>query len=128
MEKNSPVVLVNEDALGRPRRRGLLATAGDLALASIGVIDVMLDGPQALYQRSVERGGEAVKRLQDRVPRGRRLRRRAGRLAGKGERSSQTSEQVEAGMARLNAATAADIDALALQVTELEGKINQLGP
>ena len=38
------------------------------------------------------------------------------------------SDAIEATLARLNVATEADMDALARQVAELEGKIDQLSP
>ena len=117
---------------GTPKRlspRGLFRTARDLALASIGIAGVLGDEAQTLYQRSVERGGNTVQRVREGLPRARRPQRRSARPAGKrGRRSRQVSDAIEATLARLNVATAADMDALAQQVAELGTKIDQLNP
>ena len=129
MEENSPTAPASAGASKRPCRRGLFATAGDLALASIGIAGVLGDEAQALYRRSVERGGDTVQRVRERLPRAHRPRRRSGRPTGKrGRRSRQASDGFEAALARLNVATAADMDALAQQVAELGAKIDQLSP
>jgi len=109
--------------------RGLFRTARDLTLASIGIAGVLGDEAGALYRRSVERGGDTVQRVREQLPRPHRPRRRSAKPAGKrGRRSRQVSDGFEAALARLNVATAADMDALAQQVAELGAKIDQLSP
>jgi hypothetical protein len=67
--------------------------------------------------------------VRERLPRVHRPRRRSARPAGKrGRRSRQRPDAYEAALARLNVATAADMDALAQQVAELGAKIDQLSP
>jgi hypothetical protein len=129
MEKNSLTVPANTRPPKRLSPRGLFRTARDLTLASIGIAGVLGDEAGALYRRSVERGGDTVQRVRERLPRVHRPRRRSGKPKGnRGRRSRQASDAIEATLARLNVATAADMDALAEHVAELEGKIAQLSP
>jgi hypothetical protein len=96
-------------------------------LAGIGVMDVLADGPSALYRRSVARGSNRVHRIWDHVPRGRRLRRRLpARLGGKRRGSGRTLEEIEAALGRMNVPTTADLDLVTQQIVELEAKISQL--
>jgi polyhydroxyalkanoate synthesis regulator phasin len=109
--------------------RGLFRTARDLTLASIGIAGVLGDEAGALYRRSVERGGDTVQRVREQLPHPHRPRRRSGKPKGKrAKRARQVSDAIEATLARLNVATAADMDALTEHVAELEGKIDQLSP
>ena len=129
MEGNSPPVLAGAGASKRLSPRGLFRAARDLALASIGIPGLLGDEAGALYRRSVERGGDTVQRVRERLPRAHRPQRRSARPAGKrGRRSRRASDGLEAALARLNVATVADMDALARQVAELSAKIDQLGP
>ena len=129
MEENSLTAPASTRASKRLSPRGLFRTARDLALASIGIAGVLGEEAQTLYERSVERGGDTVQRVRERLPRARRSQRRSARPAGKrGRLSRQASAGFEAALARLNVATAADMDALAQQVAELGAKIDQLSP
>jgi hypothetical protein len=129
MEGNATEVSGSTEASKRPPRRGLFGAASNLALAGIGIAGVLGDEAQALYRRSVERGGRTVQRVRERLPRARRPQRRSAKPAGKRcRRSHQASDAYEAVLARLNLPTEADIDALTRQVAELEAKINQLSP
>jgi hypothetical protein len=116
-------------APARPPRRGFFGIARNLTLASIGIAGVLGDEAGALYRRSVERGGDTVQRVRERLPRPHRPWRRSGKPKGKRmRRSRQTSAAIEAALAQLNVPTAADMDALARQVAELEGRLDQFGP
>jgi polyhydroxyalkanoate synthesis regulator phasin len=127
MDINSSTAPASAEALKRPPCRGLLGTTRDLALASIGIAGVLGDEAQALYRRSVERGGGTVRKAQDRFKRVSNPRRWHVRPAGKRSRHSKPAlEELEAVLARLNVPSAADIDALSQQIGELEAKINQL--
>jgi hypothetical protein len=65
--------------------------------------------------------------VRERLPH--RPRRRSARPAARRERRSRrASDGYEAALARLNVATAADMDALTRQVAELGAKIDQLSP
>ena len=129
MEGNSPPAPASAGASKRLSPRGLFRTARDLTLASIGIAGVLGDEAGALYRRSVERGGDTVQRVRERLPRPHRPRRRSGKPKVKrARRSRQTSDAIEAALARLNVPTAADMDALARQVAELEGRLDQFGP
>ena len=125
----NPTVSAKSEATKRPPRRGIFGLAHDLALASIGIAGVLGDEAGSLYRRSVERGGDTVQRVREQLPRPHRPHRRSGGPKGKrAGRSRQMSDTIEATLARLNVATAADMDALAEHVAELEGKIAQLSP
>ena len=127
MDSTSSTAPASTKASKRLSPRGLFRTARDLALASIGIAGVLGDEAGALYRRSVERGGDTVQRVRERLPRVHRPRRRSGKPAGKrGRRSRQVSDGFEAALARLNVATAADMDALAQQVAELGAMIDRL--
>jgi len=129
MEENSLTAPANTGTSKRLSPGGLFRTARNLTLASIGIAGVLGDEAGALYRRSVERGGDTVQRVREQFPRPHRPRRRSARPAGKrGRRSRQVSDGFEAALARLNVATAADMDALAQQVAELGAKIDQLSP
>ena len=129
MEGNSTPAPASVGASKRLSPRGLFRTARDLVFAGIGIPGLLGDEAQALYRRSVERGGDTVQRVRERLPRAHRPQRRSARPAGKrGRRSRRTSDGLEAALARLNVATAADMDALAEQVAELEARIDQLRP
>jgi len=129
MDNTSSTVPASTRASKRLSPRGLFRTARDLTLASIGIAGVLGDEAGALYRRSVERGGDTVQRVREQLPRPHRPRRRSAKPAGKrGRRSRQVSDGFEAALARLNVATAADMDALAQQVAELGAKIDQLSP
>jgi hypothetical protein len=129
MQSSTSTAPASIESSERPCHRGLFATAGDLVLASIGIAGVLGDEAGALYRRSVERGGNTVQRVRERLPRVHRPRRRSARLAGRrGRRSRQRPDPYEAALARLNVATATDMDALAQQVAELGAKIDQLSP
>lgn len=126
MDRDALDVVTDHGTPQEPTSGGLFRFARNLALAGIGVVDVVFDGPQALYQRSIERGEDTVHRLWERVPRGRQLRSIPSRLTSRGEYSGQASDPIAAALARLNVPTAADIDTLTQQVVGLEAKINQL--
>ena len=129
MDSSSSTAPASTRASKRLSPRGLFRTARDLTLASIGIAGVLGDEAGALYRRSVERGGDTVQRVREQLPRPHRPRRRSAKPAGKrGRRSRQVSDGFEAALARLNVATAADMDALAQQVAELGAKIDQLSP
>jgi polyhydroxyalkanoate synthesis regulator phasin len=128
MDSTSSAAPASTRASKRLSPRGLFRTARDLAFASIGIAGVLGEEAQTLYERSVERGGNTVRRVREQLPR-RRPQRRSARPAGKrGRLSRQASDGFEAALARLNVATAADMDALAQQVAELGAKIDQLSP
>jgi polyhydroxyalkanoate synthesis regulator phasin len=128
MDSTSSAASASTRASKRLSPRGLFRTARDLAFASIGIAGVLGEEAQTLYERSVERGGNTVRRVREQLPR-RRPQRRSARPAGKrGRLSRQASDGFEAALARLNVATAADMDALAQQVAELGAKIDQLSP
>lgn len=129
MEENSPTAPASPKTPKRLSPRGLFRTARNLTLASVGIAGVLGDEAGALYRRSVERGGDTVQRVRERLPRPHRPRRRSVKPKGKrARRSRQTSDAIEAALARLNVPTAADMDALARQVAELEGRLDQFGP
>ena len=129
MESNNPAVSASAEAPARPPRRGIFGIAHDLTLASIGIVGVLGDEAGALYRRSVERGGSTVQHVRARLPHPHRPHRRSAKPAGKRcGRSRQASDAYEAVMTRLNLPTEADLDALTRQITELEAKIDQLGP
>jgi len=126
MESDVSTAPASAEAQEQSGHRGFLGAVSDLMLAGIGVVDVLAEGPHALYQHSVERGANRVHRVWDRVPRGRRLRRLPARLRGKGGDSPHMPEEIEATLARMNLPTATDIEVLIQQATELEAKIDQL--
>jgi hypothetical protein len=129
MEENSLTAPASAKAPKRLSPRGLFGTARNLTLAGIGIAGVLGDEAGALYRRSVERGGDTVQRVRERLPRPHRPWRRSGKPKGKRmKRSRQTSDAIEAALAQLNVPTAADMDALARQIAELEGRIDQFGP
>jgi hypothetical protein len=126
MDSNNSTAPASAEAPKRPPRRGLLGITRDLALASIGIVGVLGDEAQALYRRSVERGGGTVQRVRERIPHA-RIQRKSARPAGKHRRhSKQAQDEWEAALARLNVPTAADVNALTRQIGELEAKIDQL--
>ena len=114
-------------------RSGLFGVARNLALASIGFVGVFADEVQALYCRSLERGQEDVRSVQERI--------KSGHHAGHGSARSETAtkagttpagrpklsvEQWQATLNRLNVASPTDLEALTQQIAELEGRIDQL--
>ena len=106
----------------RPVRRavaGLLGVTRDLTLASIGVVSVVTDDVAKLYSRSVERGHDNVRRVQEKfgVP----LPTRSGNR-GRGE-SEYTSEEWRTALAKLNVVSPQDVDLLVEQMAELEAKV-----
>ena len=110
----------------RPPRRGLFRAASNLALAGIGIVGVLSDEAQALYRRSVERGQDHVRSVQERLEHA-RIARRSARSARRHSRHAKPAQrELEAVLARLNVPTAADINALTQQIGDLETKINQL--
>lgn len=127
MENHDPAETTSAEAARPPAPRGPFRVVRNLAFASVGLVDALVDGPHALYQRTIERGENRIQRIRERVPRGRRLRGIPGRVTGGGRRASRTMEQIDAALARLNVPTPADFDALTAQVTALEVKIDQLG-
>lgn len=127
MTDTNPTAPPSAEPAPQPSHHGLLGTVGDLMLAGIGVVDMLAEGPRALYQHSVERGADRVQCVWDHVPHGRRLRRLPARLAGKGEGSNRISAEIEAAVGRMNVPTTADIELLTQQIAELEAKISQLG-
>ena len=125
MDSNSSTAPASAEA-PKPPRRGLRRTTRDLVLASIGVVGVLGDEAQALYRRSVERGGGTVKKVKERLKPARGPRRLPARLAGRQTRRSHGAvDEIEAALARLNLPNAADMDLLTQQVAELEAKIDQ---
>ena len=128
MEENSLTAPVSTETSKRLSPRGLFRTARNLTLASIGIAGVLGDEAGALYRRSVERGGDTVQRVRDQLPRVYRPHPGSKSEGKRGRRSRQVSDGFETALARLNVATAADMDALAQQVAELGAKIDQLSP
>jgi hypothetical protein len=126
MDSNNSTAPASTEPAKRLLRRGLLVITRDLALASIGIAGVLGDEAQALYRRSVERGGSTVQRVRERIPRA-RMYRRSAKPAGKHRGHAKPAhDEWEAALARLNVPTAADINALTRQIGELEAKIDQL--
>jgi hypothetical protein len=129
MDSNSSTVPASAEAPKRPPHRGPFGITHNLALASIGIAGVLGDEAQALYRRSIERGGNTVHRVRERLPRARRPQRRSAKPGDKRRaRSHQVSDTSEAVLARLNLPSEADIDALTRQIAELEAQIDQLTP
>jgi hypothetical protein len=129
MDSNSSTVPASAEAPKRPPRRGPFGITRNLAFASIGIVGVLGDEAQALYRRSIERGGDTIHRVRERLPRARRPQRRSAKPASKRcARSHRASDAYEAVLARLNLPSEADIDALTRQIAELEAEIDQLTP
>ena len=97
-------------------RGGLLGAVRNLAFASIGIVGVMGDELQSLYQRSVQRGGSAVQQMQQ----ARRSRRENPEVAKK------VRDEWEARFARLGIPTKSEVDKLTKQIDALEEEIDRL--
>jgi hypothetical protein len=116
----------------RLRGRGLVGVAGDLALAAIGILGILSDEAEALYERSIERGQDDVRRVQERLgglgqsvlsfP-------RDGSPAPSTKRSKPSQRALDEWrdvLVRLNLPTATDVHVLTQQVAELEAQIERL--
>ncbi len=113
-------------------RRGLLWTARDLTFAAIGILGILSDEAGALYERSIERGQDDVRRAQKRlgalrqtIPRSPRNRSDADAVR-RSERSQAALEEWRTMLVRLNLPTATDVHVLTQQVAELEVQIERL--
>ena len=113
--ENAPQPAMADAATPAPRG-GLVGAVRNLAFASIGIVGVMGDELQSLYQRSVQRGGSAVQQMQQ----ARHSRRQNPKVARK------VRDEWAAQFARMGIPTKDDVDELTRQIAALEEEIDRL--
>ncbi len=130
--KVPPSDVASAEGTKRVRRRGPVGVAGELGLAAIGILGILSDEAEALYERSVERGQDDIRRVQERIEGVGQSFRRASREASSGpatkrsRRSQAALEEWRDALVRLNLPTATDVHVLTQQVAELEAQIERL--
>jgi hypothetical protein len=108
-------------------RRGILGAVRDLTLASIGILGILGDEAGALYERSIERGHDDVRRIQERLRLPRPGQDGSGRPAARRSKAPEpAAEEWRATLVRLNLPTATEVHVLTQQVAELEAQIERL--
>lgn len=109
----------------------LLGVTRDLAFAGFGLAGVLAEDAAALYHRSVQRGQDNVRQVQEtlgltgNLPGPRRPKSgHASRPAKRADLAHFTSEEWRAALNKLNVASPKDVEHLAAQVAQLEAKID----
>lgn len=99
-------------------------TVRNLAFAGIGMVSIAGENLQALYQRSLKRGGETVKNMQEQREKARQEQNKLEKVVS--QQKAPRPSMPEAVIAKLNLPTRDDIAKLNKQVEALEAAINQL--
>ena len=102
------------------RRGGLLGVVRDLTLASLGVVGVLIDDAQSLYQRSIQHGDHLVQHLESRARADRRPRVQNPHVA------RMVQDEWAAQFSRFGLPSKSDVEALTKQIGLLEEEVDRL--
>jgi hypothetical protein len=120
MSDKTPLQTDSIPELPPVRQGGLLGVVRDLTLASLGVVGVLIDDAQSLYQRSIQHGDNLVRQLESCAHADRQPRVQNPHVA----RMVQDEWGVQ--LSRLGLPLKSDMEALTEQIGLLEEEVDRL--